>query len=224
MGFKSLKINNININITIKTTEGRHWRRSVVFVVNFEQILHIVLLFLLLALCKWIPPGTLHLTQFRPVFDFLRTWKHHKIRGYRNLFPPVLAQRRTLLKLSFSMDFQSNHVRTHYQLVELLKSYWVRDSKIWLHKIFRFDPVFLLAYLYIPHKKLISVHTNFLYNDNIQRCSFSLYSFWLLTWRLEWLLWSYKIYASDFRASYAPEMCESLLSFAPTEIIYCVYS
>ena len=31
--------------LTIKTLEGRHWRHSDVFIVNFEQILHIVLLF-----------------------------------------------------------------------------------------------------------------------------------------------------------------------------------
>ena len=31
--------------LTVKTLEGRHWRHSDVFIVNFEQILHIVLLF-----------------------------------------------------------------------------------------------------------------------------------------------------------------------------------
>ena len=36
--------------LTIKTPERRHWRRSGVFIVNFEQISHIVLIYLLLTL------------------------------------------------------------------------------------------------------------------------------------------------------------------------------
>ena len=36
--------------LTIKTPERRHWRRSGVFIVNFEHILHFVLVFLLLNL------------------------------------------------------------------------------------------------------------------------------------------------------------------------------
>ena len=36
--------------LTIKTTERHHWHRSGVFIVNFEYILHIVLVFLLLTL------------------------------------------------------------------------------------------------------------------------------------------------------------------------------
>ena len=39
-------------DLTIKTLERRHWRRSGVFIVNFEQISHIVLVFLLLILNK----------------------------------------------------------------------------------------------------------------------------------------------------------------------------
>ena len=35
----------IRSKLTIKTLEGRHWCRSDAFIVNFEQILHIVLLF-----------------------------------------------------------------------------------------------------------------------------------------------------------------------------------
>ena len=31
--------------LTIKTPERRHWRRCGVFIANFEQILHIVLVF-----------------------------------------------------------------------------------------------------------------------------------------------------------------------------------
>ena len=36
--------------LTIKTPERHHWHRFGVFVVNFEHILHLVLLFLLLTL------------------------------------------------------------------------------------------------------------------------------------------------------------------------------
>ena len=36
--------------LTIKTPERRHWRRFVVFIVNFEHILHLFPVFLLLTL------------------------------------------------------------------------------------------------------------------------------------------------------------------------------
>ena len=35
--------------LTVKTTKQRHWRRSGVFIVNFEHISHLVLVFLLLT-------------------------------------------------------------------------------------------------------------------------------------------------------------------------------
>ena len=38
--------------LTIKTKEGRHWRRSGVFIVNFKHILHLFLVFLLLTFNK----------------------------------------------------------------------------------------------------------------------------------------------------------------------------
>ena len=38
------------LKLTIRTPERRHWRRSGVFIVNFEQISHFVLVFLLLTL------------------------------------------------------------------------------------------------------------------------------------------------------------------------------
>ena len=55
-----LKVNNRNTRtrceicskLTIKTPERPHWRRSGVFVVNFEHISHLALLFLLLTLSK----------------------------------------------------------------------------------------------------------------------------------------------------------------------------
>ena len=44
--------------LTIKTPEPRHKRRSGVFIVKFEQISHIVLLFLLLTLKTSLPAGS----------------------------------------------------------------------------------------------------------------------------------------------------------------------
>ena len=38
------------LKLTIKTPKGRHWRCSGVFIVNFEHILHLVLVFLHLTL------------------------------------------------------------------------------------------------------------------------------------------------------------------------------
>ena len=57
-GIYLLKFNNRNTRtqceicskLTIKTVERRHWRRSAVFIVNFEHISHLVLVFLLLNL------------------------------------------------------------------------------------------------------------------------------------------------------------------------------
>ena len=46
------KVSEICSELTIKTLERRYWRRSGVFIVNFEQILHIFLVFPLLALNK----------------------------------------------------------------------------------------------------------------------------------------------------------------------------
>ena len=58
VGIYLLKVNDRNIStrceicskITKKTPERRHWRRSGVFIVNFEHISHLALVFLLLTL------------------------------------------------------------------------------------------------------------------------------------------------------------------------------
>ena len=41
--------------LTIKTPERRHWRRSGIFIVNFEHISYLVLVFLLLPLNSKMP-------------------------------------------------------------------------------------------------------------------------------------------------------------------------
>ena len=54
------KVNNRNTRtwckicseLTIKTPERHHWRRSGIFIVNFERISHRVLVFLLLSLSR----------------------------------------------------------------------------------------------------------------------------------------------------------------------------
>ena len=59
-GIYLLKVNNRNTRtryeicskLTINTPERRHWRRSGVFIVNFEHISHLVPVFLLLTLNK----------------------------------------------------------------------------------------------------------------------------------------------------------------------------
>ena len=43
--------------LTIKIPKWRHWRRSGIFIVNFEHISHLVLVFLLLALNMQLPAG-----------------------------------------------------------------------------------------------------------------------------------------------------------------------
>ena len=61
IGIYLLKFNNRNTRtcpkLTIKTPERRQWRRSGVFIVNFEHISHLVLVFLLLTLNLQMPTG-----------------------------------------------------------------------------------------------------------------------------------------------------------------------
>ena len=60
VGIYQLKVNNRYTRtrcekcskLTIKTLERRYWRRSGVFIANFEHISHLVLVFLLLTLSR----------------------------------------------------------------------------------------------------------------------------------------------------------------------------
>ena len=58
--------------LRIKTPERHHWRRSGVFIVNFEHNLHLVLVFLLLTLNRQMPIENFHvLANFQvPKFSF----------------------------------------------------------------------------------------------------------------------------------------------------------
>ena len=65
VGIYLLKVNNRNIRtrceifskLTIKTPERRQWRHSGVFIVNFEHISHLVLVFLPSTLNMLLPAG-----------------------------------------------------------------------------------------------------------------------------------------------------------------------
>ena len=65
VGIYMFKVNNRNTRpsceicskLTIKTPEQRHWRCSGVFIVNFEYISHLALVFLLLTLRRQMPAG-----------------------------------------------------------------------------------------------------------------------------------------------------------------------
>ena len=43
------------LKLTVKIPERRHWPRSGIFIVNFEHISHLVLVFLLLTLNMQLP-------------------------------------------------------------------------------------------------------------------------------------------------------------------------
>ena len=58
--------------LTIKTPKGRQWRRSGVFIVSFEHVSHLVLVFLLLTLNKYLAPGTwIYKGVFRTLSDIM---------------------------------------------------------------------------------------------------------------------------------------------------------
>ena len=65
------KVNNRNTwtlceicsKLTIKTPERHHSPHSGIFIVNFEQISHIILMFLLLTLSKWMLAGLVSFSE-----------------------------------------------------------------------------------------------------------------------------------------------------------------
>ena len=73
MGIYLLNVNNRNTRtrceicskLTIKTPVRRYWRRSGVFVVKFKPISHLVLVFLLLTLNRYMPTGMTTFVDFK---------------------------------------------------------------------------------------------------------------------------------------------------------------
>ena len=51
----------ICLKLTIKIPERRQWRRSGIFIVNFEHILHLALVFLMLTLSRQMPAGRIRI-------------------------------------------------------------------------------------------------------------------------------------------------------------------
>ena len=78
-GIYLLKVNNRNTrarceicsDLTIKRSQRRQWRRFGVFIVNFEHVLHLVLLFLLLTLNIWWSVGACLYSFFPCCVSFL---------------------------------------------------------------------------------------------------------------------------------------------------------
>ena len=52
----NLKVH-VTVNLNHYPSSQRRWRRSGIFIVNFEHILHLVLVFLLFTLNMWLPAG-----------------------------------------------------------------------------------------------------------------------------------------------------------------------
>ena len=70
----------ICLKLTIMTTERRHWCRSGVFIVNFEHISHLVLVFLLLTLNIQIPDGVFRTCQTSMMIFLMKKVFSKKIR------------------------------------------------------------------------------------------------------------------------------------------------
>ena len=92
--------------ITIKTPERRHWRRSGVFIVNFEHISYLVLVFLLLTLSRQMPTG-LFINLFIPLIELKNIHEKHQVKEHTckckldeiTSQSPSLEQHMTLAKI-----------------------------------------------------------------------------------------------------------------------------
>ena len=76
--------------LTVRTPERREWRCLGVFIVNFEHISHLVLVFLLLTLNMWMSAGKrilyfsspFSVANIRPIYHFYTPWKGQKTKGF----------------------------------------------------------------------------------------------------------------------------------------------
>ena len=82
--------------LTIKTPERRHWCRSGVFIVNFEHISHLVQVFLLLTLNKYLPAGWS--TCKYVVSDVLSNLKFKRYVAIKHLWWSFFAKNSSRLK------------------------------------------------------------------------------------------------------------------------------
>ena len=66
----------------MKTPEQRHWHRSGVFIVNFENNSHLALVFLLLTLSKKLPTGSSFTPQWTNLLSINKNKDAKKLRTY----------------------------------------------------------------------------------------------------------------------------------------------
>ena len=70
--------------LTIKTLEQHHWRRSGIFIVNFEHISHLVLVFLLLTLNIQLSAGPNVMKEYNHCTEAKNVLFNNKLRASRN--------------------------------------------------------------------------------------------------------------------------------------------
>ena len=105
--------------LILKTPERRQWIRSGVFIIDFEQIAHIVLVFPLLTLHKWIPTGNgLNLKIFAKFIGkhLCQSLFFKKVAGMRSLalLKIALAQKFSCEFCEiFKNTFFTEHLRTN---------------------------------------------------------------------------------------------------------------
>ena len=112
------------LKLTIKTPERRHWRRSDVFIVNFEHNSHLVLVFLLLTLGRYMPVGIIYIC-----FDIIwnKTFRDHLLQILNKglLFTLFYKPERFLPNLSI---MQHDKVFKRYYKELYLKSFCLLKS------------------------------------------------------------------------------------------------
>ena len=70
--------------LTIKAPEQHHWRRSGIFIVNFEHISHLVLVFLLLTLNIQLSAGPNVMKEYNHCTEAKNVLFSYKLRASRN--------------------------------------------------------------------------------------------------------------------------------------------
>ena len=107
----------ISSKLTIKTPKRRHWRRSDVFIVDFEHISHLVLLFLLLTLNMQMPTGLGLIQLFTSIHKFSYFLKS-KTRIFLNIH--FLSKRQSHKTFSYNLLLTSRWECSEYIVVMFL--------------------------------------------------------------------------------------------------------